>query len=115
MPFVKEEVSTEIQTSASEVAPEKSNGVHQLPIRVAEVDYKRIKLSLSEKKMSFQKFVNACVDCYLSEDEGMLKAISDWRARSTLHRKTLDRKIFSKNEVDKIMEQIETDPLKADE
>lgn len=57
----------------------KEQGLHLAGARIKKSDWDALRKLFVDDGWSFQKFVTACVECYLARDPLLIKVINDWR------------------------------------
>ena len=91
----------------SEPMSEKQRLIHQIPYRMHENDWKLMRKLLTDEKMTFQTFVDACTQAYLRGDPSIVKAIRDYKELGTVPKEYRDKAVLSRRERDSILDELD--------
>ena len=88
-------------------ATEKDINVKQIPFRLHPNDKALFFKLLGDDNLSFQKFVDACMQAYLRGDPSVVKIIKDWRTLNEVPKDHLERYTLSHRERAEIQRELE--------
>lgn len=97
-------------SNKTEQSQVRNKALKQVPIRLHANDYRALKKLFVDEGWNFQKFVSACVECYLRRDPLLIKAVEDWKVDNASPQKTKkDGDVFthSRREANDLFAEIE--------
>lgn len=91
---------------AKEHLTEKERNIQQVPFRLHMNDHKLLKKLLGDDSLTFQGFVDICVQAYLKGDPTFLKMVKQWKELNTVPKEVQDRYTLSQRERQALLDEI---------
>jgi hypothetical protein len=98
------------RSEMKEQLTEKQKNIQQIPFRLHINDHKMMKKLLADDGLSFQTFVEHCVQAYIGGDPTLIKMIKQWKDLSSIPREARDQYSLSRRERQSLLDEIEGTP-----
>lgn len=93
--------------SAEPKLSEKQRNIYQLPFRLHLNDKLLMLKLLNDDRMTFQSFVEACMQAYLRADPAVMTIVKDWRTLNEIPKEHKDLYTLSHRERADVMRELE--------
>lgn len=86
---------------------EKDRGIKQVPFRLHRNDYLALKKLLKGDGWTFQRLVQATVECYMRRDPLLVKVLADWKEENVVPPRAKETYTLSSRERRGILDELE--------